>query len=45
MRIMQEGFFGPVMLTVTFKTSQKATSITNDSNFGLVGGVYTVLQI
>ena len=41
MRIFQEEIFGPVTSVTTFKTTEEAIAIANDSEFGLSGGVYT----
>lgn len=41
MRIAREEIFGPVLVTIPFSTEEEAVRIANDSDFGLVGGVFT----
>ncbi|CAO3596904.1 unnamed protein product [Absidia cylindrospora] len=41
MRVMREEIFGPVVAIATFKTTEEAIEIANDSDYGLAGGVYT----
>ncbi|WP_313815569.1 aldehyde dehydrogenase family protein [Citricoccus sp.] len=41
MRIAQEEIFGPVLVVIPFDGEQEAVEIANDSEFGLVGGVWT----
>lgn len=41
MRIAREEVFGPVLVTIPFSTEEDAIQIANDSDFGLVGGVFT----
>jgi aldehyde dehydrogenase len=40
MRIFQEEIFGPVLVT-TFKTTEEAIEIANDTMYGLGAGVWT----
>ncbi|ESU24685.1 Aldehyde dehydrogenase (NAD+) [Flavobacterium saliperosum S13] len=41
MRIFQEEIFGPVLAVTTFKTTEEAIEIANDSVYGLGAGVWT----
>lgn len=41
MRIFQEEIFGPVVSVTTFKTTEEAIRIANDTSFGLGAGVWT----
>jgi aldehyde dehydrogenase len=41
MRIFQEEIFGPVVCVTTFKTTEEAIEIANDSLYGLGAGVWT----
>ncbi|MDR1877165.1 MAG: aldehyde dehydrogenase [Flavobacteriaceae bacterium] len=41
MRIFQEEIFGPVLAVTTFKTTEEAIAIANDTIFGLGAGVWT----
>jgi aldehyde dehydrogenase len=41
MRIFQEEIFGPVVSVTTFKTTEEAIEIANDSMYGLGAGVWT----
>ncbi len=41
MRIFQEEIFGPVVCVTTFKTTEEAIEIANDSFYGLGSGVWT----
>jgi aldehyde dehydrogenase (NAD+) len=41
MRIAREEIFGPVLVIIPFDTEEEAVAIANDSEFGLVGGVFT----
>ena len=41
MRIFQEEIFGPVTSVTTFKTTEEAISIANDTLYGLGAGVWT----
>jgi aldehyde dehydrogenase len=41
MRIFQEEIFGPVTSVTTFKTTEEAIAIANDSLYGLGAGVWT----
>lgn len=41
MRIFQEEIFGPVASVTTFKTTEEAIEIANDSMYGLGAGVWT----
>jgi aldehyde dehydrogenase (NAD+) len=41
MRIAREEIFGPVLVVIPFDTEQEAVEIANDSEFGLVGGIFT----
>jgi acyl-CoA reductase-like NAD-dependent aldehyde dehydrogenase len=41
MRIAQEEIFGPVATVLTFSDYDEAIAIANDTEFGLVAGVYT----
>ena len=41
MRIFQEEIFGPVLAVTTFKTTEEAIAIANDSMYGLGAGVWT----
>jgi aldehyde dehydrogenase len=41
MRIFQEEIFGPVVSVTTFKTTEEAISIANDTLYGLGAGVWT----
>lgn len=41
MRIAQEEIFGPVLVAQPFDTEAEVLALANDSNFGLVAGVFT----
>lgn len=41
MRIAREEVFGPVLVIIPFDTEAEAIELANDSEFGLVGGVFT----
>lgn len=41
MRIAREEIFGPVLAVIAFDTEDEAVALANDSEFGLVGGVFT----
>lgn len=41
MQIMREETFGPVMPVMTFKTSEEAVKLANDSTYGLSGAVFS----
>jgi aldehyde dehydrogenase len=41
MRIFQEEIFGPVLAVTTFKTTEEAIAIANDSMYGLGAGLWT----
>jgi aldehyde dehydrogenase (NAD+) len=41
MRIAREEIFGPVLVVIGFDTEQEAVELANDSDYGLVGGVFT----
>jgi len=41
MRIAREEVFGPVVVVVPFDTEEEAIALANDSEYGLVGGVFT----
>lgn len=41
MKIAQEEIFGPVLSTITFKDSEEAVKIANDSVYGLASAVWT----
>lgn len=41
MRIFQEEIFGPVVCATTFKTTEEAIEIANDTMYGLGAGVWT----
>ncbi len=41
MRIAREEIFGPVLVIIPFDSEADAVSMANDSDFGLVGGVFT----
>jgi len=41
MRIFQEEIFGPVLAVTTFKNTEEAIAIANDSAYGLGAGVWT----
>ena len=41
MRIFQEEIFGPVLTVTTFKTTEEAIEIANDTLYGLGAGVWT----
>jgi aldehyde dehydrogenase len=41
MRVFQEEIFGPVVCVTTFKTTEEALSIANDTLYGLGAGVWT----
>lgn len=41
MRVFQEEIFGPVTCVTTFKTTEEAIAIANDSAYGLGAGVWT----
>lgn len=41
MRVFQEEIFGPVVCVTTFKTTEEAVAIANDTLYGLGAGVWT----
>lgn len=41
MEIFRNEVFGPVVATMPFNSEEEAISIANDSNYGLVAGVWT----
>ncbi|GAA1214452.1 aldehyde dehydrogenase family protein [Rhodoglobus aureus] len=41
MRIAREEIFGPVLVTIPFDTEEEAIAIANDSDFGLIAGLFT----
>jgi aldehyde dehydrogenase (NAD+) len=41
MRIAREEIFGPVLVVIPFETEEEAVELANDSDYGLVGGVFT----
>jgi aldehyde dehydrogenase (NAD+) len=41
MRIAREEVFGPVLAVIPFDTEDEAVAVANDSDYGLVGGVFT----
>jgi aldehyde dehydrogenase (NAD+) len=41
MRIAQEEVFGPVLVVIPFDTDEEAVTIANDSEYGLIAGVWT----
>ena len=41
MRIAREEVFGPVVVVIGFDTEEEAIALANDSEYGLVGGVFT----
>ncbi|MBM2619376.1 aldehyde dehydrogenase [Actinoplanes sp. LDG1-06] len=41
MRIAREEVFGPVLVVIPFDTEAEAVAIANDSDYGLVGAVFT----
>ncbi|MFT4203887.1 MAG: aldehyde dehydrogenase family protein [Chitinophagaceae bacterium] len=41
MRVFQEEIFGPVVCVTTFKTTEEAIEIANDTTYGLGAGVWT----
>jgi aldehyde dehydrogenase len=41
MRVLQEEIFGPVVCVTTFKTTEEAIEIANDTLYGLGAGVWT----
>ncbi|RSK55151.1 aldehyde dehydrogenase [Bacillus canaveralius] len=41
MRVAREEIFGPVLSVIPFDTEEEAIAIANDSDFGLVAGVWT----
>ena len=41
MRIFQEEIFGPVLAVTTFKTTEEAIALANDTMYGLGAGVWT----
>ncbi|MEE2030691.1 aldehyde dehydrogenase family protein [Rhodococcus chondri] len=41
MRIAQEEIFGPVVVVIEFDTDDEAVAIANDSEYGLIAGVWT----
>jgi aldehyde dehydrogenase (NAD+) len=40
-RLAQEEIFGPVTAVMPFETEEEAVALANDSNYGLVGGLWT----
>ena len=44
MRVAQEEIFGPVLCVIKFKTMKEAIEIANNSEYGLVGGVFSADQ-
>ncbi|QYH35465.1 aldehyde dehydrogenase [Salinibacterium sp. M195] len=40
-RIATEEIFGPVLVAITFESDEEAIRITNDSDYGLIAGVWT----
>jgi acyl-CoA reductase-like NAD-dependent aldehyde dehydrogenase len=41
MRVAQEEIFGPVAVSIKFKTEEEVIRLANDSQYGLAGGVWT----
>jgi aldehyde dehydrogenase (NAD+) len=41
MRIAREEIFGPVVGVIKFKTEEEAVAIANDTEYGLVAGIWT----
>ena len=41
MRVAQEEIFGPVLAILPFDTIEEAVALANDSEYGLVAGVWT----
>jgi aldehyde dehydrogenase (NAD+) len=41
MRIAREEIFGPVVGVIKFKTEEEAVAIANDTEYGLVAGLWT----
>ncbi|MFA5607800.1 MAG: aldehyde dehydrogenase family protein [Leucobacter sp.] len=41
MRIAQEEIFGPVLIAIPFEDEEEAVRLANDSDFGLISGVFT----
>lgn len=41
MRVVREEVFGPVLTVETFRTEDEAVALANDTEYGLVGGVWT----
>ncbi|MFV2045464.1 MAG: aldehyde dehydrogenase, partial [Anaerolineales bacterium] len=41
MRIFQEEIFGPVLSVTTFSTEEEAVDLANNSDYGLVAGIWT----
>ncbi len=41
MKVVQEEIFGPVLVTQTFETEEEALALSNDSEFGLAGAIWT----
>jgi len=41
MKIAQEEIFGPVLSSITFKTTEEALKIANDTSYGLAAAVWT----
>jgi aldehyde dehydrogenase (NAD+) len=41
MRIAREEIFGPVLSVLTFETEAEALEVANDSDYGLVAGIFT----
>jgi aldehyde dehydrogenase (NAD+) len=40
-RLVREEIFGPVLVTARFTTDEQALKMANESNYGLVAGVWT----
>ncbi|HEY5855172.1 MAG TPA: aldehyde dehydrogenase family protein [Aldersonia sp.] len=41
MRIAREEIFGPVLVVIPFETDEEAVALANDSDYGLVAGLWT----